>query len=220
MEVLMLRKIMLVIVSIVLQAGAEVILYENTAAGPASGPRAEPGDRFAAQQFLTGGADNVSSVTLAVQRVGSPVGQFHVQIWDDSGSGTPGSLVGSVGSVDVTSLPTTPAFLTVVGGVSGLNPHTPYYVVVDLADVSIDAANSIRSGLLDSSEGTLGAAELLVTVGPSQDQWVKLSDVLPLPPGVDVVYLQMRVVAIPEPATFPLLAIGLLAAMQMNRRAR
>ena len=51
------------------ETNAQAVPYDNTEPGPIKGPRPTSPADVAAQQFLTGDFDNVSSVTLALQRV-------------------------------------------------------------------------------------------------------------------------------------------------------
>lgn len=220
-------------------ATAQVTIYDNTAPQPYSGVRADPGEEgFLAQQFLTGDFDNVSSVTLSLFREGAPSGPLHVQLWDDDGSGVPGSLVDSFGSIDVAALPTTAEYVTLDSQISGLSPNTPYYVVLDTIDATITdtdndgmADNTFRVGL----RGAPGAAndEAMLLVWPDRStgpDWMLLSDLLgplpdPLPPGFDPatvtsgdLYLQMQVTSIPEPSGAVLGLVGLVAAGGLFRR--
>lgn len=221
-------------------ATGQVILYDNLGGQPFSGPRPDAGDRYIGQQFLTGDFGNVSSVTVSLQRVGTSSGPLHVQIWDDDGAGRPGSVVGTVGSVDLASLSASPAFTTVDGLITGLSPHTPYYVVLDTIDANIlNLDNTFRVGTRGSSMGTGGADKVLATNGPDNVPWVVLSDFLvipdpppPTPPGFDpdsftsgptlgVNFMQMQVSSIPEPSSVVLGLVGLVAAIGLvNERVR
>lgn len=142
-------------------AQAQITLFDNTGGGPVSGPKFDPGDRFLAQQFLTGDHDNVSSISVALQRVGSPSGPINLAIWDKDASGLPGELVGSLGTIDISNVTTTPSFVTFAESLSGLSPNTPYYVVLDSGDIPMDSNNTLRFGVVDSDEGTNGANKVL-----------------------------------------------------------
>ncbi len=63
----------------------------------------EPETR-AAQPFLLGDNDTVTSVTLAMWRNKEANGTVYIDIFDDSGSGTPGVSVGRLGSIDAMSI--------------------------------------------------------------------------------------------------------------------
>lgn len=78
-----------------------------------------------------------------------------MEIWDDSGSGLPGSPVGTIGSVNVSSLMTTGEFDTFDGTVSGLALNTSCFVVLDAIDVSTaDSDNTFRIGVVTPAAGT------------------------------------------------------------------
>ncbi len=201
--------------------GADVragVLYDNTFLPPQPpfGPRLDPGDRFGAQPFFTDDSGNVSSVTLALQAVGSPVGQLLVDIWDDDGTGVPGSSVGTVGSIDVSGLMTPGGLITVDGLVSGLALNTSYFVVLDAIGVAIDVDNSFRFGVVGPDDGTNGAAKFLVRVGAD---WEVLDDLLgPGPGGVRANYLRMAATSVAEPASAALVLLGFVVTACLRRR--
>jgi len=211
------------------EANAQVILYDNTGVadfigrtGPTGGPRPITPEDASAQQFLTGDFDNVSSVTLALTRRGSPPsGQLRIEIWDDNGSGEPGTFIGAVGSIDISSLPTEHEFFTFDDPITGLSPNSPYYVVLP-PHPAIDHDNNYQWGVLTSSEGTNGAslgliADCMTTfwcetaplIGPPPPQ-------SGLPAGALSNYWQMSVTAVPEPSAIALGLFG-LAALGMFR---
>jgi hypothetical protein len=179
-------------------------LYDNldVAGGVPISP--DPGDSLAAQQFLTGDFESVASVTIQLSKSGSPSGIIPFEIWDDNGSGVPGSLVASLGSIDIASLSRAPQPVTMAGRVTSLNKNTRYFVVWDVSEANFES-NQIYFWMLESDAGTNGAAKGLVAI----PVWTPVSDLL----GADSSYWQMSVNAI-QPGDFN--GDGLLTATDID----
>ncbi len=65
-----------------------------------------PGDRGVAQRFKVGEAGNVCAVTIGLARVGTPEGSMIASIREiDPITGNPGDLVGTLGEVEIKTLP-------------------------------------------------------------------------------------------------------------------
>ena len=160
------------------------VLYDNLelpSDGPGGvlGPRSDGnGDRFIAQPFFTDETGEVGAAGIIMQRLGSPTGTLHIDIYDDS-SGKPGTSVGRMGSFDIASLPIEPTVLDFVADFT-LAPDSTYYLVSDSADVNIpNRNNSFRFGMRSPDEGTNGAGRTLVTTGGDDSRWLLLANLLP-----------------------------------------
>ena len=164
---------------------ADVMLYDNLNLGndlpyPVLGPRPSSNteDRFTAQQFFTNGNAVVTSTSFIMQRLGSPTGSLHFDIWSDD-NGTPGSQLARLGSLDITTLPTTPTTFSFDEPVS-LVPNSSYFLVTDAIDMRIpNNNNSFRIGTRTSDEGTFGASRFLVSAPGDEDTWLVLGDLIP-----------------------------------------
>ena len=147
----------------------QISLYDNMELPRAGviGPRLESKQRDLAQQFVMGDSDNVSSISLFLNRRGSPRGEVGVEIWENGGSGVPSSLVTSVGTIDLQDLSSSPEEVTLETLVTGLSPNARYHVVLNNENTTISSIqNSYRMGLLgqsnnEQSEGTNGATRIL-----------------------------------------------------------
>lgn len=201
-------------------SNAGLILYDNTSIPFGEiiiGPRFGPGeDARIAQPFLSNGATKVSSVSIGLQRLGLPSGTVRVEIWDDDGSGVPGALVGTVGTLGAMSLSTEAEFVVFDDPVFGLAMDSSYFVVLDASEVVIpDLDNTFRFADATSDFGTNGAGKLLAEVGT---EWLVLDDLLgPGPGGRRANFLQMSVASVPQPPTMLLLALGLVGAALISK---
>ena len=116
-----------------------------------------------------GDSDNVSSISLFLQRHGSPRGEVGVEIWENGASGVPSSLVTTVGTLDLQDLSSSSAGqeVTFETLVTGLTPNARYHVVLNNENTTISSIqNSYRISLRgvtndEQSEGTNGAARTL-----------------------------------------------------------
>ena len=184
-----------------------VAVYDNMELAPidnipgAIGPRFTSHQEDLAQQFLMGEQTNISSVSLLLNRVGSPTGEVSVEIWEDRQPGQPSSLVTSVGTIDLAELSTTPEEVTFDTLVTGLTAGAPYHVVLNNLGTSINSAqDSYRFAVLGSNddvaaEGTNGAAFLLGS-SPEEFQgaWTPVPETLGChPTGGCPNYLRMHV---------------------------
>ena len=156
-------------------ATGQTSLYDNMELLPISnvpgsdwiGPRVSTRRRNVAQQFVMGDSDNVSSISLFLNRVGGPQGEVGVEIWENGESGVPSSLVTTVGTIDLRALSSRPEEVTFETLVTGLSPNARYHVVLNNENTTISSIqNSYRMSLLgrpndEQSEGTNGAARIL-----------------------------------------------------------
>lgn len=201
------------------QLAAEVV-YDNLAIPHANGFwGGATAEQWVGQQFLLGSNHAVTEVTVEVIRDGSPTGRIAVELWDDSGSGTPGEVVGTVGAIeDLSLIPNAPTQLTFDDAVTGLTPHEPYYVVLSYVEATGTFRDSI-SWLI--SDGAPGAPMGDVMVGQATQvgttNWVSA-----FPPGFGFPprFFKMSVTAVPEPQSFVLAAIGIGALVLSRRRQR
>ena len=166
---------------------SQTTLYDNTEGGPVSGPRMDSGDRFLAQQFLSGECDSIASVSVNLKRFSSS-GSLTLEIWDQDESGAPGNAIGSVGTKDSNSIPSSFGFVDFDNSITGLTPNTPYYVVLDALH-----ATPLGFGVLSPSDGTSGATKVLGKVG---SRWRTIDSLVGAGPnGERANYWQMSVLS-------------------------
>jgi hypothetical protein len=149
------------------------------------GPKAP--NEWVAQPFQTEGGDLVAGVGLALKREGSPEGELSVEIWDDDGSGLPGSLVGIVGTIDLASLLDEWDFFYVGVDVPWLTLGSRPYVVVNPSETTISSSNFFQLATSRSDEGTNGADMSLLKLASG---WETMSSLFGSP---DFSYLHMDV---------------------------
>lgn len=98
-----------------------------------------------AQKFTLDNASasyGIVGVTVTAARVGTPGGDFRIQVWSDS-AGLPGSVIG-VATVPAALLATVTSDVTVsfgVGQVTAVAPSTPLWIAVSRLGGGVDAAN-------------------------------------------------------------------------------
>nr|MCH9672789.1 PEP-CTERM sorting domain-containing protein [Gammaproteobacteria bacterium] len=157
----------------------------------------------------------------------TPSGILRVQLWDDSGVGTPGNFIDELGTVDVSTFPLDPfaaGLFPFDTAVSGLTPNALYHIFLDLSalTVSVGPFGSPFLGALQSPAGTNGSPGLLINTTTFQQP--------PFAPGdwesqgalfgeAGERYLQMSITAqnVPLPNTLVLFGLG-LAALRCARR--
>jgi hypothetical protein len=148
--------------------------------GEIIGPFFQPGDRYAAQAFVTGDFEALSSVTVKLQRRGESSGPIELQIWDEA-NGKPNAMIATLGTMDLANVnPGSADFITFDGLVTGLEPKQNYYVVLDPANADIpDEDNSFYLGTTAETNGTNGAPWVQVSLGPNHNQWASLASFIP-----------------------------------------
>jgi hypothetical protein len=149
------------------------------------GPEAP--NEWVAQPFRTEGGDNVSYIGLAVKREGSPEGELSVEIWDDDGSGLPGSPVGIVGTIDLASLSGEWDVVGVRGRILGITPYSHYHVVLNASETTISSSDFFQLATSRSDEGTNGADMSLLKLA---SDWETMSSLFG---SLDFSYLHMEV---------------------------
>jgi hypothetical protein len=147
------------------QGNARAIKYWNEAPG-----------KLPAQRF-TASADNVTTVTMGLARLGSPGGKVELDILQvDSSNGRPGASVGNFAMIEINSLPlvqqsSLPAFFDVrriEGLVTGLIPGQDYFLQLNDADGAV-IHNS--SAYVFTGARTPTNADLLWFYGGSWHTW-------------------------------------------------
>ena len=181
-------------------ARAAVALYDNSDQGPADGLPVLSEYRTFAQPFTTGdeGFDSITSVTLTLQRIGSPRGaSVRVEIWDADGAGLPRGEIGTVGRVSINSLSTSLERVTVKGSVPGLKPSSRHFVCLKVLGSTLSATKTVRIGVLTEDQGAEAAEQALVR-GGGESPWTSLAGSGALhPDAVDAsALLQMAVLAV------------------------
>ncbi len=187
-------------------------LFNNLDLGePDNTLQATESDRPLAQQFKLGDHNAITSLTSRIRRDGFPVGGVSFELWDDSGSDTPGNFIGEIVSIpDAQTIPIPGSDITFDSVISGLTPNEEYWVVLNYSDLTfVEFGNSIVWATYQSDEGTNGAAKAT----GSRDggaSWLVVSEVLDNPSWS---YFGMSVegATIPEPASiFGLVTLGTL----------
>ena len=160
----------------------EIVLFDNTYLPPVATLSHSSGweRTILAQPFFTGDAIDLTSVTFSVRRQGFPGGRFDVEIWDDNGAGWPGERIATLGSVEINSLSSNWSLVTVHGLVTGLAPHTPYFVALPTPEVDFTSATVNFRTL--RSEGTHASTEpprrLVGNRRNAGDSWIIVTEVL------------------------------------------
>lgn len=166
-------------------AGQEAILYQlSQDQNDGSYAYPEAGDSYAAQPILTGSSGNVSSINLLLRRIGNPGGILHVEIWDDS-DGKPGSLLATVGDLDLPSIPTTRSWISLDQPVAGLEPDALHYVVINLKDATLGTGGANTVGIYFSKQEPRGDSEVgstLIQLAPT-GRWAPVTELFGVPSG-------------------------------------
>lgn len=185
------------------EATAQSVLFDNTDLVLGDGERlAHPNIVWMlAQPFRTDELNTtISSIELAIGRVGPPEGELQLSIWNESG-GLPGQPVGEVGIIKDfdSSLSFVERGQPVLETTSfdvliDLEPDTTYYLNLDLGDVvsTEGIGNSIVNGAPRSMNGTNMAGPLL-NIDRGSSDWLSLASF-----GLGDRWLQMSVEAIPN----------------------
>ncbi len=173
-----------------------VTLYDNMKLPflPDRGAGPDVFDEPIAQPFLTGEYDNVLAVEIDLNgRRGSATGDLSVEIWDDNGSGVPGNRVGVLGVLDMASLSNQWTHYLFDNPVTGLRPHTKYFVLLDFSAGS----HLVEVATYESSMGSKGADLLLAKFRSGNNIWQPMNN---LYSGNFFSYMEMTVFTDPRPA--------------------
>ena len=164
----------------------------------------------AAQQFNTGFNNEITGVTLGLQRIGSG-GTFAIELWTNSfvsGSAVPGTLVSTLTSDSTSILNSSEVQAHFTTSATGLTKFTDYWIVFNANNVG---PGQVLWSYTDSTAGAgvAGTEYIAVNDGPG---WI---DAYGSYRGI------MEVQAIPEPGTLVLAGIGAaVAACSLRRRRR
>lgn len=141
-------------------------VFDNLAGSRDSGFWWNAPEERSAQPFVLEDNDTVNSVTIQIGGEGQPNGNLYVEIWDDSGSGTPGKSVGQVGEIDALSVARDTSGVRAGRAdylfdspVSGLTPNEPYYVVVSTDGTNWSGTSRVVWGLTTRSGYTRSGFE-------------------------------------------------------------
>jgi hypothetical protein len=117
-----------------------------------------------AQQVITPSNSQLSNLTLfrvvaRLQRVGSPTGTLSVRLYSDS-SNTPGSLLATIGSIDVSTISTTATNYTFDAATPpSVTQGTKYWISVEYGGGnSTNYVNAFRDSGTDRDTSVLGAS--------------------------------------------------------------
>lgn len=178
---------------------AQVVLFNNLAAGSPNGSMGVTNNQWMAQAFSTTSEGFIlSNVSLRLWNLNETSGNFEIQVWDSSGASTsPGQQVGnSIYTGLAQNLGNSTESLLTISGLSvNLEANTDYYLVAagkTLADVG-DPFDP-TPGFLYWDATDVNMSSLYSTTGsgwsgPSQQN------------------LYMQVVAVPEPSAITLLLV-------------
>ncbi len=182
---------------------AEVILFDNLAAGSPNGDYFVTNTQLAAQAFTTTATDAVvSEVSLRLRNFNGTSGGYQIQIWDSSGSsGSPGNQVGAAIYTGLAeNLGRSASLLTIPGLSVSLGASTTYYMVA--------TGTSLASG------GIVGwGATDVVTTGAYDSAGSGWN-------GPYTQSLYMKVSAVPEPESVTIVTVGLAAGWMRSRRRK
>lgn len=104
------------------------------------------GTRIFAQQFWTPNRSNLGfrSVAFLMSRVGNPTGTLTVELRNDASTPTAGSLIGTIGSMSISSIPTSATLVEFTTNAAlPLAPNTRYWIIGNFAFSSSDSNNYI-----------------------------------------------------------------------------
>lgn len=164
-----------------------------------------------AQQFNTGFNNEVTNVTLGLQRIGTG-GTFSIELWTNSlvaGTATPGSLVATIATASTSILSTSESAQSFPTSVAGLTKFSDYWIVFNALNVGPGTAYWAYTNT-STGPGVADTNYLAVNDGPG---W---SEAYGNYRGV------MEVEAVPEPGTISLAvaAAGGVACGSAWRRRR
>jgi hypothetical protein len=178
-----------------------------------------------AQQFELQNDTRITRVQVRLWGDGIPSGPVNLELWDDNGTGVPGSRIAQIANLSG-RFPFPPSTLSFDTNISGLTIAQPYYVVLSFVDAVVDPiADFIGWDIAAPSSGTNGAAKALA-IGdffngqPVPRMWRPVNDfVVGTPAEGQLNYFVMRVetAPIPEPATVGLLAMAGIMLLALRR---
>lgn len=164
---------------------------------------------YGAQQFNTGFNNEVTSVTLGLQRIGTG-GTFAIELWTNSfvsGTAVPGSLVSTIATASTSILSTGGANETFATSVTGLTKFTDYWVVFNALGVSPGTAYWAYTNF-GAGPGVAGTSYLAVDDGPGWNE------------AYGPYRAIMEVQAVPEPDSLGLAGMGSAGAAWLLVRRR
>lgn len=220
----MMKTVQLLILSLLLATGRTVsaeAVFNSLDSPFAGGFWPDDPAQLVAQPFVLGNNDAVTSATVGMGGNGAPTGTIYLEIWNDSGSGTPGQSMGLLGSIDVSTVNTSGGGgdHTVNSPVSGLTPNEVHYLVMSYEDIFMDNGNhAIWGGTERTSQlaaANNGAAEGMVTGVGTQD-WYTMQAYPGGPPFP--VYHFASIEAVPEPSATALLLAGVLLPRRYRKK--
>ena len=182
---------------------AEVILFDNLAAGSPNGSFGVSNTQWTAQSFATTSAGFIlDEVSIPLWNQNGTSGNFEIQVWDALGAGgRPGAQVGAAVYTGLAqNLGSSYGSLLAVSGLNfTLAPSTSYYLVAagtSLTDIPDD---------FFSIPGTLYWDATNVVTSPAYDTGNSGANWN----GPFSQYLYMKVAAVPEPSTCAMALAGL-----------
>jgi hypothetical protein len=117
-----------------------------------------------AQQVIAPSGSQLSNLALIsavvkLQRFGSPGGTLYVRLYDDS-SNTPGSVLTTIGSINASSISTTPTnYIFNAAQPYPVTPGTKYWISVEYdAGMSSNYVNAFKDAGTDRDTSVLGAS--------------------------------------------------------------
>jgi len=186
-----------------LPVGAEVILFDNLAAGSPNGSFGVKNTQWTAQSFATTTAGFIlDEVSIRLWNQNGTSGNFEIQVWDALGAGgRPGAQVGAAVYTGLAeNLGSSYGSLLAVSGLNfTLAPDTSYYLVAagrNLADIPDDDDPIPGTLYWDATNAVTSPAYV---TGDSAANWN----------GPSSQNLYMKVTAVPEPSACMMALAGL-----------
>ena len=163
---------------------AQSVVYDNLDRVRPGNPRffGENGD-LVAQQFLLGEDTRLSSVAVNMLGVGSPIGPIDLELWSDSGFGTPKDRIATIGSLDERA-PFPLQKITFDTQIGGLEAGGAYFIVLSFFDAAFaNQSNGVEWSMVGSDSGTFDAAQALFLgeffeLEPAPEQWTPIADLV------------------------------------------
>lgn len=184
----------------VVDEGPTAVVFDNLDHSPDDAVFPGGPDYGSAQQFLMDNNSIVSEVQVKLQRWGTVEGNISFEIWSDNGEDHPGEKLGVIGLIDPSTVPLSPAIVTLNDSVTGLTPNAKHWLVADHFGITtpLNFDNSIDWIQSYSNQSGVGYEALngFVRRAPNLGDWIDFGAFR----GKPILVNQMRVVTRGEPS--------------------